>query len=288
MTKLIFSGHESFYCRFFWLKKGYEFLVAGNKFNSEDAVISLGVGKNMVASIRYWMEAFGLTKETELTELAHLIFADDVGLDPYLEHKSTLWILHLNLIMKAKASLYYLVFNEFRKQRIEFTKEHLNNFIVSACFDNEQSVSEKIIKTDIGVFIKTYLSPSKKSKNFEDDYTTLFHDLRLIREMGSSTVGSEAWYTFDGSEANNINPNVALYGILSNSQFGDSITFNDILNGNNGLGQLLCLGAKDLLSVIEKIVSTYNGITFTEDAGVKLLQIKDNFPVDRVLRACYE
>lgn len=42
-----FSGHESFPCKTLWLKKGYDFIANGKDFNSPDAVIDLGVGKNM-------------------------------------------------------------------------------------------------------------------------------------------------------------------------------------------------------------------------------------------------
>ena len=42
-----FSGHESFPCKSLWLKKGYDFVVQGKNFNNPDAVIDLGVGKNM-------------------------------------------------------------------------------------------------------------------------------------------------------------------------------------------------------------------------------------------------
>jgi hypothetical protein len=56
--KLTFSGHESFQCRYLWLKKGYDFVKKGGSFNKEDAVVELGVGKNIVGAIRYWMGAF--------------------------------------------------------------------------------------------------------------------------------------------------------------------------------------------------------------------------------------
>ena len=49
-----FSGHESFPCKSMWLKKGYDYLVGHNKFTDPDAVVKLGVGKNMVQSIRFW------------------------------------------------------------------------------------------------------------------------------------------------------------------------------------------------------------------------------------------
>ena len=57
-----FSGHESFPCKTLWLKKGYDFVVQGKDFNRPEAVIYLGVGKNMVASISYWLRVFGLSE----------------------------------------------------------------------------------------------------------------------------------------------------------------------------------------------------------------------------------
>lgn len=56
MVKYSFSGHESFACKSLWLKKGYDFVVQNRDFNAPDAVIYLGVGKNMVSSIRYWLK----------------------------------------------------------------------------------------------------------------------------------------------------------------------------------------------------------------------------------------
>ena len=80
-----FSGHESFPCKSLWLKKGYDFVVGGNDFNSSDAVITLGVGKNMVASILFWFRAFGITDNDVLTELGNYLFDETKGKDKYLE-----------------------------------------------------------------------------------------------------------------------------------------------------------------------------------------------------------
>ncbi|RZJ86878.1 MAG: DUF4007 family protein, partial [Hymenobacter sp.] len=74
LDRLIFQGHDTFLCRNNWLKKGYDFIQAGGNFNDADAVVQLGVGKNMVTSIRYWMKAFGLTDEADtLRPVAHVI-----------------------------------------------------------------------------------------------------------------------------------------------------------------------------------------------------------------------
>ena len=85
MARYSFSGHESFYCKSLWLKKGYDFLLLEYNFNAPDAVAELGVGKNMVSSIRYWLKSFGLTIDDKLTEIAHYLFHPKTGKDKYGE-----------------------------------------------------------------------------------------------------------------------------------------------------------------------------------------------------------
>lgn len=92
-AKYTFSGHESFACKSLWLKKGYDFIKNGHSFNAPDAVVRLGVGKNMVASIRYWMKAFGMTRNDLLTGAARLLLDSETGYDPYLESLGSLWLL---------------------------------------------------------------------------------------------------------------------------------------------------------------------------------------------------
>ena len=77
-----------------WLKNGYDYVSKKKSFNAEDAVVELGVGKNMVSSIRFWMKAFNLLTTTdELTNFAHKLLSED-GYDPYMEDEGTLWLLH--------------------------------------------------------------------------------------------------------------------------------------------------------------------------------------------------
>ena len=73
IDKYVFSGHDSFQCRDLWLKKGFDFLISGNSFNDSDAVVKLGVGKNMVSSIKFWLKAFNINSEDNLTEFGKKI-----------------------------------------------------------------------------------------------------------------------------------------------------------------------------------------------------------------------
>ena len=107
--KYSFSGHESFPCKTLWLKKGYDFITNGGDFNAVEAVVRLGVGKNMVSSIRYWIKAFGFNNE-KTKRIVKYIFDTDEGKDPFVEDIGTLWLLHFLLICTREASLYNLFF----------------------------------------------------------------------------------------------------------------------------------------------------------------------------------
>ena len=57
------SGHETFPCRYTWLPKVVQSLSENSKlFRDEDeAMVRLGVGKNMVRAIRFWADATGVS-----------------------------------------------------------------------------------------------------------------------------------------------------------------------------------------------------------------------------------
>lgn len=146
-----FSGHESFPCKSMWLKKGYDYLVDRNRFTDPDAVVKLGVGKNMVQSIRFWLRAFGLLNDDEATEIAHYLFDDRDGRDPYAEDNATLWILHYMLVVTAVSSIYRLFFVDLQREKKEFDKEQVLSFIKRKCNVPEQKnvFNENTVKKDI-------------------------------------------------------------------------------------------------------------------------------------------
>jgi hypothetical protein len=85
----IFSGHQTFVLRASWLKRLYDELVINPRvLNADDAVVRLGVGKNMVDAMRYWavvtqMIAPHADGGFMPTPFAHTLLADD-GIDPFL------------------------------------------------------------------------------------------------------------------------------------------------------------------------------------------------------------
>ena len=56
--KTAFGRHETFALRYGWLPKGFQAAVRNPKIFLDDlATVELGVGKNMVKSIRHWLRA---------------------------------------------------------------------------------------------------------------------------------------------------------------------------------------------------------------------------------------
>ena len=183
MKKPVFSGHESFACKSHWLKRGYDFVLAEHSFNNEDAVVHLGVGKNMVNSIKFWMRAFGLLEpEGELTPIAHELMSDRNGYDPFFEDMGSLWLLHFNLINEDYATIYKSTFIDYHKQRNLIDGIKLQNFIKHLCFDGpsyKNLYNENTVKRDIGVLFHNYCGHSNGSI---EESNMLLAPLNLIQE----------------------------------------------------------------------------------------------------------
>jgi Protein of unknown function (DUF4007) len=120
----VFARHETFHPRFGWLKKGFDKAAQDSSiFLREDAPVLLGVGKNMVRSIRYWCSAFKLLENDSPTDFGTKLLGAG-GWDEYLEDPASLWLLHWKLLESPSlATAWDFTFNQFRPT--EFTKESL-------------------------------------------------------------------------------------------------------------------------------------------------------------------
>ena len=294
MGDLRFSGHESFQCRNLWLKKGFDFIKQGpGDFSSEEAVLSLGVGKNMTTSIRFWMDAFGIREKNEPSTLAEKLLGAR-GWDPYLEDLGSLWLLHYLLVSRSKASIYHLVFNRFRKRRIEFTKDHLITFLISYCEEKGESHSPNTIASDVGVFLKTYVKPNSKIEkgNIEDLFSSLFIELSLVKEFQNieKVKDKEKWYIIESSERESLPLEIFFYSILDNIEKGnysDSISLHKLLSADHSPGNVFALHPDALISKVERLVQRYSGLSYKEDGGVRELQIQQSFNKNAVLDEYY-
>ena len=288
MKKLNFSGHDSFHCRSLWLNKGLNFIEKEKSFPSSSAVVDLGVGKNMVTSINYWLNSFGLVDENNsLSEVADFLFGKS-GVDPYLEDVASLWLLHYHLILENNASIYSLVFNEFRKLHIEFNKNQLFHFIQQKCEEANQNVSPNTLKRDIPVFIRTYVKPVRAIRNLEEMYSGLFIELDLVERLKKFDEEENEWFKIENKERDNLPIEVLLYVILNNYPKSSSISFEELLVGQNSPGNIFALNSKGLKDKIDELTRRYKYITFTDDAGIREVQLKKRPAIWKELEKYYE
>src|ERR1017187_8084024 len=126
-----FSGHESFPFRYTWIPKAIRGLQENPHLFSDDdddeAMVSLGIGKNMVRSMRFWVQATGMAESDERggmkpSVLGKLLF-NDAGLDPFLEDIQTLWLLHWNIATQTEEPLFAWRFLLNDWQESEFAEQ---------------------------------------------------------------------------------------------------------------------------------------------------------------------
>lgn len=288
MSNYKFSGHETFQCRHFWLKKGYDFVKKEGDFKSNEALIELGVGKNMISSINHWLKVFGLTdsQSGELTEFAHKLFGED-SYDPYLEDIGSLHLLHFKMLSNQQlASIYGMVFGEFRKTRIssEFTNNQLFEFITRKLKIEGEAYSENTLRSDIKVFLRTYQTSSKRgSKSIEDDFASVLIGLNLIDPVQDVFIDGEQMYRLQYNDQKNLNELIFLYTIIDRFEDRTSISFKEIQTEVSD--KFLCNreGTEEKLNSLSE-----NGyLVYKQDAGRKEIQVKSKFDKWNILNKYY-
>ena len=290
--KFTFSGHESFPCKTLWLKKGYEHIKANRDFNSSDAVIHLGVGKNMVSSIRYWYKAFGLNKDAETSWIADYIFDSENGKDPFVEDIGTLWLLHFLLIYTGEATLYNLFFVEFHKERHEFDRMQISSFIKRKMVEasKDSLFNENTIKKDIGVLLQNYCLPRDPQSN--EEFSTLLMDLDLLRQMdkrdnGNSRENSNREkYFFNVEGKRQVVPEMFLFAILMVKDKTDNSISYDLLYE---IGLIFCMSNLEVIDMLKLLASKYSdSLAYSDVAGIRQLQFTKHMDAKQVLDMYYE
>lgn len=281
-VKYTFSGHESFPCKSLWLKKGYDFVAAGHDFNSPSAVMNLGVGKNMVASIRFWLRAFGITENDKNTPLADYLFDDKTGKDCYLEDMATLWLLHFNLVFFEKATLYKMFFCGVQRERTHFEREQVITFVKLKMAEAGKMTlfNYNTVRKDVGVLLQNYSLPRKAQSN--EDFSSLLIDLDLIRQDAENKG-----YFFNVDGKRKVTKEIFLYGLLKLKELenDNTISFETI---QERIGLIFCLHDYETIEMLKQLESKYNQyFAYSDVAGIKQVQFIRELEAKQVLDDYY-
>lgn len=290
-----FSGHETFVFRYAWLKKAVDAVSADSSvFTSDDAMVRLGVGKNMVRSIRHWGLSTRILEElphtrgmkVQVAELGSFLFSP-TGADRYLEDLNTLWLLHWNLATNEQRSTSWSWFFSLFPGN-DFTRDALTVFLqVEAGKRQIKLASESSLRRDVDCFVRTY-TPSKAAKGMvlEDSLDCPLVELSLIEPCGGGV------FRFKRGPKNTLSDEAfacCLIEFWDRTEANETLAFTNIAYGFGSPGLVFRLDENSLVDRLERIEAVTGGlISYTETSGLKQAYRRGRVDWRPLLRRHYE
>ena len=282
-----FSGHETFPLRYGWLKKAFDRVLAteDQPYNrtacwDDDAIARFGVGKNMVASMRHWAKVTGMVEEPTInsvrtTELGRLLFGP-TGLDPYMEHPATLWLIHWQLAARDEKTTWFWAFNHY--PAITFERDSLANKLNRLAKDRNWSrVASTTIKNDVACFIRTYVARPLSSKTGHDDaLESPLTELGLVK-----AIGKKDGFRFVRGPKTTLGDGVFIYALMDFwSRYSNAVTlsFEAIAHAPGGPGRVFLFDENDIAERLGTLDDITDGaLRWSETAGLK--QVERNIDI---------
>ena len=287
-----FGRHESFALRYGWLTKGFSALQRKSSiFTDDDATVELGVGKNMVLSIRFWLRACQIIDRTNKpTNVGKMLFEKD-GFDPFLEDEATVWLLHWLLVNNVtEATAVYWFFNKFHKPvfTVEELTTSLSDFVRDARFEGKKP-SQSTIKNDVSLLTRMYsLSKPSGRAPLEDSLDSPMASLGLLIRA----TDNKNFLAKTESRAS-LPPLILGYAILSLMKFRglQTIPLDDLMYAGDdftAVGAVFRLSENALIKKIEDLVKLSPGVIEIRDtAGIYQLYLLQKTDPEEMLREHY-
>ncbi len=289
-----FSGHETFPIRYGWLKKVFDCVRASERLDGiehqsddkaagqldnraacwgDDAIARFGCGKNMVVSMRHWAKAACIiaepgTNTVRTTKLGRKLFESD-GLDPYLEHPTTLWLIHWQLAARAGKTTWFWGFSHFPS--ITFERDRFARLLERFARDRGwPTVASATIEKDIACFIRTYVArqPSGKA-GYDDTLESPLTELGLIK-----AIGKKDGFRFVRGPKTTLGDGVFTYALMDfwarYSPQVATLSFEAIAHAPGGPGRVFQFEENDVvdrLAILDEVTS--GKLRWSETAGLK-------------------
>ncbi len=277
------GAHETFVFRSTWLKKGFD---AVNRdptvFSREDAIVVLGVGKNMVRSIRFWCLATQIVEEhqepggkkrLQVTDLGKRLL-DDYGYDPYLEDIGSLWLLHWLLATNVqRASAWYHIFSGYTSP--QFTRKQLLSHLQRVVERQEQRIAPASLERDADCFIRTYTAHREPHVLPEVALECPLTELNLIQSSDEP-----GWFQFHIGAKETLPVEVFGYALLTFAATRlhryHQLSLYDCLYEPGSPGQVFRLDEVSLIDLVEQLLPISHGMMdLGEIAGMTYLFFKE-------------
>ena len=275
-----YSQHQSFYLRDRWLSKAIKNIGTNNSFFFEkDAFEKVGLGKNMVQSLKHWIIATNLYEEFkegsskvhQITNLGTFIRKNDIA----IKYFNTAGLLHFSLATNSQISTaWYWFFNIYSET--VFTREELLTELRNWVQKNEKRViAENSLKRDIDCLIKLYTTGGSNSDPEEVILSPLYK-LQLLEERNGTIYKREPNFNQD-------NLLLVGYTLLKYKERyqTSSISLDDMVHKEELLGKVFNLKRSTIVSLLSEWTEHQEyPATFTRTNNLDMLRLPDISPYE--------
>ncbi len=286
------SGHETFPCRYTWLPKAVRGVAKNPQlFTDEDqAMVDLGVGKNMVRAIRYWAQATGVVetaakgKTYGLSVFGATLLGEN-GLDPFLEDIRTLWLIHWKLATNVANPLLAWDYVLNRWHEPELVPSTLLKVLHKEASQQGESPSLVTVQQHLDTFLHTYIpTRGRKGEVHEDNLDCPLVELEFIikvgdREIDQASGRREPIYAFRRDEKPEITLALFVYCLYdfwqTRHQTEATLPLREVAYGHGSPGQVFKLSEEEIRSRVEALEKYTEGfLTYTESVNTQQVRRK--------------
>ncbi|MDH4555738.1 DUF4007 family protein [Pseudomonas sp. BN417] len=209
-----YSGHESFVCRYGWLPKLHN-AISSDPLALKDeaqATIILGIGRNMVKSVQFWGEAFGIVEAREAGgaqsgPLGRLLLSNDDGWDRFLEQPDSLWLLHWWISTHADVAVWNLVFGNSAYSRFD------RKALIAGLLERSVKIGKKLAVTTLEQHASIFLHSYKREESAADDTSWCpLQDLGLFEE--ATADDGKTVYLVGRNAPLGLSPRIFLFAVV--------------------------------------------------------------------------
>ena len=273
-----FRAHDTFFIRKGWLSKGMRNIVQKpNVFTdkNENPMDVLGIGANMVKSLRYWLQAVGLTTEPQsgkkdqtLTDFGRLVYDHD----RYPEEFGPICLLHYKLVSdEGMAPAWYFFFNDFPMR--EFGRDDFLSLIQNNLKMRGTNVALRSLSDDFTCIINSYVpkykaEPGKVSP--ESNIICPLSELGLI-DIVSKSHGN-ILYKKVMPAIRGFSPWIIRAVIADRWSGQDEITLTSLFTDERGLGKTFNFDSISMLSLLHK-TEQIGELKIIRTAGLDVIRV---------------
>lgn len=245
-------------------------------FSAADATVALGVGKNMVKSIRFWGQATQLIREIPIagsrrkttvraTALGQYLFGAATGVDPYLELPGTVWVTHWWMLRPPTLlPAWWVAMNRFTP--VEFDEAALRRAVIDE-IDRAgwRQPNPSSVQKDVSCLLRMYV---------RDDSRATLDDLIdcPTRELGliSRSHGDTTRFRFNQGPKPSLPDLVVLHASLewlSRRGGGTSVSVAALATTPGGPGLAFRLSPRELTEALERATEMQSSTGLSVVAG---------------------